>query len=55
MSSPGSDCPKGKTQYATKKIAMGAAADLRRRQRRGKTANAYEKCPDLDISYQQKQ
>ena len=40
MATPGSDCPKGKTQYATKAIAMGAANQLRRN-RGGPTANAF--------------
>ena len=39
--SAGSDCPKGKTQYATKAIAQRAALSIRHKGPRGRTANAF--------------
>jgi hypothetical protein len=41
VTSPGSDCPTGKAQYATKQYAINAAIALKRNRNRGCTANAY--------------
>jgi hypothetical protein len=41
VSSPGSDCPTGKAQYATKQYAIEASVALRHNRKRGHTANAY--------------
>jgi hypothetical protein len=37
----GSDCPRGKTQYATKQFAIEAAVSLRRNRGSARSANAY--------------